>query len=192
MIELEPTTILLERVVNLKSSTKFLFDQLKLHKDDTTNEAGINYTKNKIVELIHETNKLDDIIKFRFSIISLKNRDIDIWYMSPKKSNIRLVKHRFNVNSKFPNGNKFVEISKDVHNSESFIILFDANPGGMYNPSAKWIARLLNVEPTGNFIIMRKVYFDNASFAVDMTTTPKKFIKLIKLIFEHHNFRGYK
>lgn len=42
--------------------------------------------------------------------------------------------------------------------NEYFIVLFDANEGGEPNSSAVWLASKFDIEPTGNFVIARKVY----------------------------------
>jgi hypothetical protein len=56
-----------------------------------------------------------------------------------------------------------------------YVVFFDANDGGKYNASAKWIAPHCQVASTGNFIIMRKKWFDGEEKTVEMEITPKEF-----------------
>ena len=96
--------------------------------------------------------------------------------MSPKKPNIRLVPYRFNLRKRFPNGYE-VATFPITDERDYYAVFYDAEEGGMPNPSANWIAPYLGVAPTGNFIVMRKKWIDGEEEAFDMDITPKQFKK---------------
>jgi len=109
--------------------------------------------------------------------LDLEKRTTDIWYMSPKKPNIRQVKYKFKLKEKFPRGFEATQFPITEDNMEYYVVYFDADPCGVPNPSAEWIAGACGVGATGNFIVMRKKWVSGAEHLVDMGITPKEFKK---------------
>jgi hypothetical protein len=103
-----------------------------------------------------------------------------VWVMSPDKQVIQKVKYDFELRSKFPRGFECRQFCIDDI-MDYYVVFFDAEEGGAYNASAKWIAPHCGVAPTGNFIIMRKKWIetedDCEEYTVEMDITPKEFKK---------------
>ena len=71
-------------------------------------------------------------------------------------------------------------ITKDQ--MEYYIIFYDAEEGGAFNKTAKWLAKQIPVQPTGNFIILRIKYTEEDKEQVmdmDMTSV-KAFLDFLK------------
>ena len=101
---------------------------------------------------------------------------MSIWIMSPTNSNIQKVKYDFQLRSKFPRNFECRQfLINDI--MDYYVVFFDADDGGQYNASAKWIAPYCGVAPTGNFIIMRKKWIDDEEFIVEMDISPAQFKK---------------
>ena len=103
------------------------------------------------------------------------NANTNIWFMSPYNKNIRQIKYDFDIKTKFPDGFECHKFEDDDTGSY-YVVFFDAEDGGTYNASAKWIAPTCGVFPTGNFIIMRKKWGDDAEeHTIEMDISPKDF-----------------
>lgn len=101
---------------------------------------------------------------------------MSIWIMSPTEFKIQKTKYDFQLRSKFPNGFECRQFYiNDI--MEYYVVFFDADNGGAYNKSAKWIAPYCEVAPTGNFIVMRKKWIEGEELTVDMDITPAEFKK---------------
>jgi hypothetical protein len=104
----------------------------------------------------------------------MENKMANIWLMSPDNKNIQVVKYDFKLGDKFPN---LFECRQFWINDimEYFVIFFDAEDGGAYNASAKWVAPYCGVAPTGNFIVMRKKWIGGEEHTINMDISPKDF-----------------
>jgi hypothetical protein len=99
-----------------------------------------------------------------------------VWLMTPNNDNIKSVPYNFNIRDYFPNGFECrMFLIDDIY--DYYAVFFDANDGGRYNNAAKWIAPYCQVVPTGNFIVMRKKWFDEEEKTIEMEITPKEFKK---------------
>jgi len=98
----------------------------------------------------------------------------NVWVMKPNSPSIQQVKYDFELSSKFPNGFECRQFCiKDI--MDYYVVFFDADNSGDYNPSAKWIAPHCGVAPTGNFVVMRKKWIGDEEHTVEMEITPKEF-----------------
>jgi len=98
----------------------------------------------------------------------------NIWLMTPEKNIIQQIKYDFKISTYFPNGFECRQFYvRGI--MEYYVIFFDAEDGGFYNQSAKWVAPFCNVAPTGNFIIMRKKWIDGEEHTIEMEITPREF-----------------
>jgi len=114
-----------------------------------------------------------------FFVLEKEEKPAKVWLMTPDNKNIQSVPYDsvpydFNIKKYFPNG---FECRQYCINNimDYYVVFFDANDGGKYNASAKWIAPHCQVASTGNFIIMRKKWFDEEEKTVEMEITPKEF-----------------
>jgi len=98
-----------------------------------------------------------------------------IWVMTPNKLKIQEVIYDFKLNDRyFPNQHECkMYLINDIN--EYFAIFFDAQDGGEYNTSSRWIASYCGVQPTGNFVIMRKKWINKEEHTIDMDITVKSF-----------------
>jgi hypothetical protein len=98
-----------------------------------------------------------------------------VWLMSPDNKNIQQAKYDFSLYSKFRKGHFECRqfLIDDI--MDYYVVFFDAEDGGVYNESAKWIAPSCGVLPTGNFIVMRKKWIDGKEHTVEMDISPKDF-----------------
>lgn len=94
--------------------------------------------------------------------------------MTPEKNVIQQIKYDFKLIEYFPNG---FECRQFCINGimDYYVVFFDADDGGDYNKSAKWIAPFCDVAPTGNFIIMRKKWIGEEEHTIEMGITPRDF-----------------
>ena len=101
-----------------------------------------------------------------------------IWLMTPDNNKIQVIKYDFNIRKYFPNNYecKMIPIN-DIF--EYYVIFFDAEDGGYFNNTAKWIAPHCGVVPTGNFIIVHKKWDmeEEKELTVDMDISVKDFKK---------------
>lgn len=110
-----------------------------------------------------------------------RNEKATVWVMSPDKKVIQKRLYDFELRSKFPRGFECRQFCiNDI--MDYYVVFFDAEEGGDYNASAKWIASHCGVEPTGNFVILHKKWIqfsdgDCEEYTVDMDITPKEFKK---------------
>jgi len=99
--------------------------------------------------------------------------------MTPNKKNIQKINYDFELRTKFPNGFEcFQFLNPDIF--DYYVVFFDAEEGGPWNNSASWIARYCNVNPTGNFIVMRKKWINQEEHTIDMDITPQELNKIIQ------------
>lgn len=98
----------------------------------------------------------------------------NIWLMTPDNKNIQQVKYDFKLGTKFPNNFECRQfLIDDIF--DYYVVFFDAENGGAYNQSAKWIASSCDVLPTGNFVVMRKKWIDGKEHTIEMGISPKDF-----------------
>jgi hypothetical protein len=96
--------------------------------------------------------------------------------MSSNNPAIQVIKYDFDLRKYFPNGFECrTYLIDDIW--EYFVVFFDAENGGLYNKSAKWIAPSCGVVPTGNFIMMRKKWDreNEEENTIEMGISPKDF-----------------
>lgn len=141
------------------NSTQEFFDETGYNSFYIEDEDGM-------VEEAHDTGFFEEAKK--------EEKPAKVWLMTPDNKNIQSVPYDFNIKKYFPNG---LECRQYCINNimDYYVVFFDANDGGKYNASAKWIAPHCQVASTGNFIIMRKKWFDEEEKTVEMEITPKEF-----------------
>ena len=98
-----------------------------------------------------------------------------VWLMTPDNNNIQQAKYDFKLDTKFRKGRFECRqfLIDDI--MDYYVVFFDADDGGAYNASAKWIASSCGIPPTGNFIVMRKKWIDGKEHTVEMDISPKDF-----------------
>lgn len=101
----------------------------------------------------------------------------NIWLITPDNDKIAQVKYDFKLSTKFRQGHFECRqfLIDDI--MDYYVVFFDAENGGAYNASAKWIAPSCGVAPTGNFIVMRKKWINGEEHTVEMGISPKDFKK---------------
>jgi hypothetical protein len=158
-IKLKCFFTLVFNVYKAKSRKQFKMYSVKQMYSSPKGNAGV-------CETICRVNSLEEAKK--------EEKPAKVWLMTPDNKNIQSVPYDFNIKKYFPNG---FECRQYCINNimDYYVVFFDANDGGKYNASAKWIAPHCQVASTGNFIIMRKKWFDEEEKTVEMEITPKEF-----------------
>ena len=122
-----------------------------------------------------------------------------IWLMLPNENSIYQVQYpvlgddRENLKRVFPNNFKSFRVL-NTDDKDYYTVFYDAEEGGAFNKSAKWIAKFVPVAPTGNFVIMHRQLrcknttnetdLDFDEYTVGMKGTVKEFKSLLNAQLE--------
>lgn len=115
------------------------------------------------------------------SITQNQTNEIKMWVMKPTSSKIRAIPYNDeNVTSQFQRNIDYRKFPITADYNEYFIVFFDDDKWGAYNKTATCISHFCNIiNPTGNFLIIRKKWVNGEITTVDMGVSPKEFRKII-------------
>ena len=86
----------------------------------------------------------------------------NMWLMTPDMKVIQVKILQDGWNKKyFPNGRECITTQHKTGIWDYYILWFDAEEGNKYCESAQWICKTNGLLPTGNFVIVHKVWNDD-------------------------------
>ena len=86
----------------------------------------------------------------------------NMWIMKPLHKGIINKKYdKYDIDYKyFPNGRGYASTQHKTGIYDYYLLIYDEEEGSLYNESSEWIAKLVPVKSTGNFIIIHCVWND--------------------------------
>ena len=103
------------------------------------------------------------------------------WIMKPGDASIKSINiDKLCVEDYFPRGKEVYTTQHKTGIYDYYVVFFDADNEGYNNHVAKWIAKIIGIPPTGNFVILHKVWKEYDEINAPITISPQMMKELFK------------